>query len=168
MLEGSLQHHKRADVAGHETDDRGRQVQRRVWVWSNRLKIAGIADFVEADPQTDQIIPVEYKHGRQGTWDNDQVQLCAQALCLEEMLGINIEQGEIFYRGSRKRIIIALDNDIRKKTELAIQKAYTLMGKGIMPNPVTPDEQFKCQHCSIEPICLPAETRQLVKIEDRG
>ena len=69
MLEGSLLH-ERADRTGYETDDRGRLVQRRVWVWSERLQIAGFADFVEQDGTT--LLPVEYKHGQKGKWDNDE------------------------------------------------------------------------------------------------
>lgn len=161
MLEGSLQHHKRADIAGHETDDRGRQVQRRVWVWSDRLKIAGIADFVEVDPESSLLIPVEYKHGHKGKWDNDQIQLCAQALCLEELFDLQIPHGEIFYWRSRKRIKVPFDVTVRAKTTAMIERAFRLMHQGVMPDPIPIEEKHKCQHCSMEPICLPAEVRQL-------
>jgi CRISPR-associated exonuclease Cas4 len=161
MLEGSLQHHKRADVAGRETDDRSREVQRKVWVWSDRLKIAGIADFVESNSADGPLIPVEYKHGHQGKWDNDQIQLCAQALCLEEMLNTQIDHGEIYYWRSRRRITIQLDAEVRQKTVSAIDQAFHLLTQGQIPKPVPETEKHKCQHCSMEPICLPAELRQL-------
>src|SRR5690606_18947209 len=82
MLEGTLQHQTRADRPGSETDENGRAIHRRIWVWSDRLQIAGFADFVEETPPPQSaLVPVEYKHGQKGRWDNDQIQLCAQALC---------------------------------------------------------------------------------------
>ena len=110
MLEGTYQHQTRADRAGTETDEQGRTIHRRLWVWSDRLNIAGFADFVEIPkskiPNPKSLTPVEYKHGQKGKWDNDNAQLCAQALCLEEMTGQSIEQGEIFYWRSRRRITV--------------------------------------------------------------
>lgn len=156
MLEGSLQH-KRADTPGYETDDKGRTIKRRVWVWSDRLNIAGFADFVAFDGQ--QLMPVEYKHGKKGRWDNDRVQLCAQALCLEEMTGRPVAVGEIFYQRSRRRIQVTFDTQLRTQTEATIEAARALLAAGIMPPPI--DERQKCKRCSIEPICLPKEVLQL-------
>lgn len=165
MLEGSILH-ERADTPGRETDDRGRDVQRRVWVWSERLKIAGFADFVEQTSRKSQIVnrksftPVEYKHGRKGKWDNDQIQLCAQAMCLEEMTGERIGHGEIFYWRSRRRVTVAIDNALRVLTEATILQARELLAQGKIPPPIS--EVEKCKHCSMEPICLPSETRKLM------
>lgn len=161
MLEGTLQHQNRADKPGKETDDLGRTVQRRLWVWSDRLQIAGFADFVESLPQTSNLLPVEYKHGQKGKWDNDEIQLCAQALCLEEMTGQTISQGEIFYWRSRRRITVDFDSNLRQQTEAAIKAAQTLITANTIPDPIA--ERQKCQHCSIQPICLPDEWRQLQK-----
>jgi CRISPR-associated exonuclease Cas4 len=163
MLEGTLQHQTRADKPGSETDDQGRTVHRRLWVWSERLQIAGFADFVEiprsALPTPHSLVPVEYKHGQQGKWDNDQIQLCAQALCLEEMTGQRIDKGEIFYWRSRRRITIPFDDRLRQTTEQAIQQAHRLLAEGIIPAPI--QERQKCAQCSIQPICLPQEVTQL-------
>lgn len=159
MLEGSLQHQTRADKPGQETDDRGRAVYRRIWIWSDRLQIAGFADFVEAEGTA--LIPVEYKHGQQGKWDNDNVQLCAQALCLEEMTGKHIEQGEIFYWRSRRRITVPFDTELRQLTETTVVQAHELTQTNNIPAPIS--ERKKCQHCSIQPICLPDEVTQLKK-----
>ncbi|MCP4425563.1 MAG: CRISPR-associated protein Cas4, partial [Chloroflexi bacterium] len=126
MLEGAYQHQTRADKPGQETDDNGRTIHRRLWVWSDRLQIAGFADFVEVVPIHNSsliihnsLIPVEYKHGRKAKWHNDQIQLCAQALCLEEMTGQPVEQGEIFYWRSRRRITVPLTDELRQMTETA-------------------------------------------------
>ena len=157
MLEGTYQHQTRADKPGTETDDHGRSVHRRLWVWSERLQIAGFADFVEAEGTA--LIPVEYKHGQKGKWDNDNVQLCAQALCLEEMTGKVIEQGEIFYWRSRQRITVPFDNQLRQMTEQTVQQANQLLVQSIIPPPIA--EKQKCTHCSIQPICLPQEVSHL-------
>jgi CRISPR-associated exonuclease Cas4 len=157
MYEGTLQHQTRADKPGQETDDRGRSVHRRLWVWSDRLQIAGFADFVETDGTT--LMPVEYKHGQKGKWDNDNIQLCAQALCLEEMTGQTIPQGEIFYWRSRRRVTVPFDATLRQQTETAVTQAHTLTNTNNIPAPIT--ERKKCQHCSIQPICLPDEVTLL-------
>ncbi len=157
MLEGTYQHQNRADKPGRETDDQGRAIHRRLWVWSDRLQIAGFADFVES--HGDSLLPVEYKHGQQGKWDNDEIQLCAQALCLEEMTGQQVEQGEIFYWRSRRRIQVAFDHALRQKTETAVAHAHHLVTTNHIPAPI--HERQKCKHCSIQPICLPDEVEQL-------
>ena len=157
MLEGLLQHQTRADKPGTETDENGRTIHRRVWVWSDRLQIAGFADFVEADGDT--LIPVEYKHGKKGKWDNDDIQLCAQALCLEEMTGQTIAQGEIFYWRSRRRVTVPFDEGLRRMTETAVTQARHLIAANRIPLPIS--ERQKCKHCSIQPICLPDEVEKL-------
>lgn len=159
MFEGTLQHQTRADKPGQETDDMGRTVQRRVWVWSDQLNIAGFADFVEQLPHTSNLIPVEYKHGQKGRWENDEIQLCAQAICLEEMTRQTISQGEIFYWRSRRRVTVSFDDRLRQQTVATIIQVRTLLAADTIPNPII--ERQKCEHCSIQPICLPDEWRQL-------
>jgi len=166
MLEGTYQHQTRADRAGTETDDHGRTIHRRLWVWSDRLQIAGFADFVEEEPLHNSspiihnsLVPVEYKHGQKGKWDNDNVQLCAQALCLEEMTGQTIGQGEIFYWRSRQRITVPFDGQLRQMTEQTIQRANQLLAQNTIPPPIA--EKQKCTHCSIQPICLPQEVNHI-------
>ncbi|VAW34199.1 CRISPR-associated RecB family exonuclease Cas4 [hydrothermal vent metagenome] len=172
MLEGTYQHQTRADKPGQDTDDNGRIIHRRLWVWSDRLQIAGFADFVETTKNEERsaednfiihnsslIIPVEYKHGRKAKWHNDQIQLCAQALCLEEMTGQSIGQGEIFYWRSRRRITVPFDETLRQLTETAVSHAHQLSQNNSIPAPIS--ERQKCKHCSIQPICLPDEVEQL-------
>lgn len=157
MLEGSYQHEVRADKPGYDTDENGRTIHRRIWVWSEQLQIAGFADFVESDG--DALIPVERKHGQRGKWANDNIQLCAQALCLEEMTNQTIEQGEIFYWRSRRRITVPLTPELRLATHDAITHAHTLSQSQQIPAPIT--DRQKCKHCSIQPICLPNEVEKL-------
>ncbi len=104
-------------------------------------------------------MPVEYKHGQKGKWDNDNIQLCAQALCLEEMTGQSISEGEIFYWRSRRRITIQFDDNLRQMTETAVSHARQLINANQIPAPIT--ERQKCKHCSIQPICLPQEVEKL-------
>ncbi|MCI0396697.1 MAG: CRISPR-associated protein Cas4 [Chloroflexi bacterium] len=152
MLEGTLLH-ERAHRPGTETDPHGRTLHRRVWVWSERLNIAGFADLVEE--RDGALLPVEYKHGRQGRWDNDEIQLCAQALCLEEMTGRPVEQGEIFYWRSRRRVAVHFDQSLRQATEAAVTQAQALLAANAIPGPIT--DRRKCRQCSLQPICLPDE-----------
>jgi CRISPR-associated exonuclease Cas4 len=166
MLEGTYQHQTRADRAGSETDEHGRTVHRRLWVWSDRFNIAGFADFVEEEPLHNSspiihnsLVPVEYKHGQKGKWDNDNVQLCAQALCLEEMTGQAIGWGEIFYWRSRRRITVPFDSQLRQMTEQTIQQTFQLLAQNTIPPPVA--EKQKCTLCSIQPICLPQEVNHI-------
>lgn len=156
MLEGTLQH-ENVHRPGRTSDEQGRTLYRRVWVWSQELNISGFADLVEEDDGA--LVPVEYKHGRKGRWQNDQIQLCAQALCLEEMTGRHIEGGEIFYWRSRRRVAVSFDEDLRQTTRLAVNQAHQLLAAGIIPPPTT--ERQKCRHCSMQPICLPDEVEKL-------
>lgn len=161
VLEGMLRH-QRAHTPGQMRDEAGRVI-RSVHVWSDALRIAGIADFVEERDGT--MIPLEHKNGRMGKWINDQVQLCAQALCLEERTGQRIGRGEIFYWGSRRRETIDLTDDLRQRTVATIEQAFTLLEAGALPPPI--DHAAKCRDCSLEPICLPRETLQLLSEESR-
>ncbi len=161
VLEGTLLH-EHAHTPGRETDDRGRPVRRRVHLWSDRLGLIGFADLVELAGGA--LLPVEFKHGRQGRWDNDAVQLCAQALCLEEMTGRGVARGEIFYWGSRHRVEVVFDDALRAQTEAAVAQARALLAAGQMPPPLRGTRApvaAKCHSCSLEPICLPAEMARL-------
>ena len=99
IVEGKM-HHRVSDSGQSNTED-GVTTLRRVWVWSDRLRLSGFADVVEE--QDGRLKPIEYKKGKEGQWMNDRVQVCAQALCLEEMLATRIPGGSIFYLGSGHR-----------------------------------------------------------------
>ena len=157
VLEGTQQH-DRAHTAG--THQEGEAViHRQLYLWSDRLKIVGLADVVEERPG--ELIPIEYKRGRLGRWANDRIQLCAQALCLEERTGRTVPYGEIFYWRSRRRDRVDFTPELRTQTEAAVSRAFALLAAGQLPPPV--DHRAKCRDCSLEGICLPREVLMLVR-----
>jgi len=155
VLEGTLQH-ERAHAAGTEREGQG-IIQRRVYVYSERLRLVGFVDLVEV--KEGEVCPVEYKRGRMARWLNDHIQLCAQALCLEERIGKQIDHGFIFYFGSRRRQRVAFTPELRARTRASIERAFALLEDGKMPSPL--ENLRKCRDCSLESICLPKEVRQL-------
>ena len=164
VLDGTQQHNR---AHGGGTSTNGETVtQRRITVGSEQLRLIGVADVVEQ--RDGQLIPIEYKRGRQGKWLNDHVQVCAQAMCLEESLGASgqssvIEYGEVFYWGSRRRVRVDLTPELRARTKATIQRAFDLLAQGEMPPPLPKDLRPKCRECSLQSICLPDEVAALQK-----
>jgi CRISPR-associated exonuclease Cas4 len=165
VLEGTLRHEQaHTGTSGKEGEV---LVHRRVYVWSDALEVAGFADIVEeAKGDHPGLTPLEYKKGRMGRWLNDHIQLCAQAICLEERLGKTIERGYIFYFGSRRRQEVIFSPELRQQTRAAVGRARQLIAAAQLPPPLA--TYAKCRDCSLEPICLPRESRQLAPkgIED--
>jgi CRISPR-associated exonuclease Cas4 len=157
VLEGVIRH-QRAHQAGEQKDEHGRTL-RSVQLWSDALRIKGVADFIEE--HQNMLIPVEHKRGRMGRWLNDHMQLCAQALCLEERNGQSISYGEIFYWENRRREVVQFNETLRAQTIQVIQAIFDLLKNGQMPAPI--DQAAKCHDCSLEPICLPRETLRLLE-----
>ncbi|HLX55467.1 MAG TPA: CRISPR-associated protein Cas4 [Ktedonobacteraceae bacterium] len=169
VVEGKMRH--RMSDSGHTTSEDGVTMLRRVWVWSDRLRLSGFADVVEE--QDGRFKPIEYKKGKWGQWLNNHVQLCAQALCLEEMLATRIPCGSIFYFGSAHREEVMFTEELRQHTEETVQLAFTLLERGELPPPLVgkqatatslPDLHPKCRECSLEPLCLPREVLAMRKI----
>src|SRR5581483_4674553 len=106
-------------------------------------------DLVEFRPEP---YPVEYKRGPRRRWDNDDVQLCAQALCLEEMLHTTVPTGAVFHVRSRRRREVVFDADLRHRTEQAVADLHTLLASGRTPPPVL---HKKCKSCSLHALCMP-------------
>lgn len=131
-------------------------IHQQQWVWSDRLKIAGIIDAVEET--NGQLIPVEYKKGKMAQHLNDHFQLCGAGLCLEERTGNTIAYGEIFYHANRRRQTVAFTPELRQATEQAIVLAQLAVQKD-MPAPI--NHTKKCQSCSLQRICLPFEVKAL-------
>jgi CRISPR-associated exonuclease Cas4 len=159
VAEGTMRH-ERSD-SGVTTLEDGVTTLRRVWIWSDRLKLSGFADIVEEEDGL--LRPIEYKKGK---WLNDHVQLCAQALCLEEMLSCTIPLGYVFYFGSGHREEVLFTDELRRHTEAAIQFAFRLLSEQTLPPPLRgksnrrspiPALHKKCRDCSLEPLCLPRE-----------
>ncbi len=156
---GKLEH-ERVDTAPGTT--RGNlRTARGVSLVSHRLGIRGVADAVEYEREVvravgfRRITPVEYKHGRPKDCRADEVQLCAQALCLEEMHGVEISEGVIYYRSTRRRREISLNAELRTLTELVIQKTRYLLASGLLPQARRMED---CDACSLQELCLPLPT----------
>jgi CRISPR-associated exonuclease Cas4 len=99
--------------------------------------------------------PVEYKRGRPKRNHCDEVQLCGQALCLEEMLGVAVPAGALFYGATRRRFDVTFDPLLRAETEQAARQLHELLAAGITPRAA---REPKCDHCSLLGLCLPDAT----------
>lgn len=152
--------HKRVDSAPSEHRG-GIYTARSVSLVSHEYGIRGISDVVEYRKTADSeiICPVEYKHGRPKQHLADAVQLCAQALCLEEMHHCSISEGYMFYQSLRKRYRIEFDEELRGETKIAIRETREMMLSGQLPPAVRRKE---CVSCSLYELCLPLPSPQLV------
>lgn len=141
--------HERVD-AGGDTVTEGVRVMRGVPLWSARFRLHGKADLIEFRQQGPY--PVEYKVGRRRGAHAD-LQLCAQALCLEEMLGVAVPRGAIYYGALRRRHEVVIGEGLRERTVRAIAAVRHLLGSQELPAPA--DDQ-RCRRCSLVDACLPA------------
>jgi CRISPR-associated exonuclease Cas4 len=141
--------------------DEGRESRRDVRIdygvslRSLRLGLIGKADVVEYHRQPDGSwlpFPVEYKRGKPKMDDCDKVQLCAQAICLEEMLDVLIPEGALFYGQTRHRLDVVFDEDLRRETEETARQAHDLIASSQTPKPVY---EKRCESCSLVAECLP-------------
>ena len=148
--------HERADKGGEE-GRRGVRIARSVAIRSRRLGVSGIADVVEIREHDGTPYPVEYKRGRPKSHRADEVQLCAQAMCLEEMLTRPVQAGALFYGRNRRRQIVSFDHELRTLTEQVASDTRRLIAAGQTPVPVY--EPRKCRACSLEEICQPCNPR---------
>ncbi|MDL2268193.1 CRISPR-associated protein Cas4 [Desulfovibrio sp. OttesenSCG-928-G15] len=121
---------------------------------SLELGVSGRADVVEFHRREGvwYPFPVEYKRGRPKVTDVDTIQLCAQAMCLEEMLGQPVLEGALFYGKTRRRLVVTLNDALRKATREVAAGVHMLIERGITPPPVA-DEH--CASCSLQEQCLP-------------
>lgn len=152
-LEGRFAH-ERADTPGYETLAGVRAV-RALPLFSHRLGLVGKADIVEFwkdESEKERPYPVDYKRGKRRKWDNDEVQLCAQGLCLEEMYGRRTPRGAIYYAASRRRREVAFDQALRQQTEKAIEQLHQLLAEQRIPVAAW---KPKCDGCSLKSSCLP-------------
>lgn len=162
-VEGKIMHEK-----VHEEGDESRgdvKILRGVPLRSLRLGLVGIADVVEFHRIGEDIwqpFPVEYKRGKPKLDHCDVVQLCAQAICLEEMLNTTITEGALFYGRTRRRTPVVFDGALRFETEDITSKARKLIASGVTP---PPSYSKRCETCSIINQCLPKsiEKRPSVK-----
>ena len=170
-MEGHLLHEKVHDSQQTEARDSVVYV-RALNILSYRLGLKGVADMIEFHPVQDDSapgmilsghkgfyrpLPVEYKRGKAKPDDRDTVQLCAQALCLEEMYGVKIERGYLFYGQTRRRMEVWLDQQLRSRVEELSIMMHELFHAGITP---PARKGVKCNLCSMIDICLPKMTRK--------
>lgn len=144
--------HDRADQTFHLCDVEGVRLEYALPVWSRRLGLSGRCDVVEFHPDG-TVYPVEYKHGKKQKWLNDDLQLAAQALCLEEMLHVSIAHGAIFHKGSLHRREVEFTTTLRREVEEAAHAIHELLTSGHLPPPIN---NQRCPECSLKNICLPA------------
>ncbi|MEZ4601596.1 MAG: CRISPR-associated protein Cas4 [Syntrophotaleaceae bacterium] len=142
----------------HERPDSGKvhhqgsvRSVRTLPIRSQRLGVSGQADVVEFHGEG-TVFPVEYKRGKPKKDRCDEVQLCAQALCLEEMLDVEVREGALFYGQKRRRHSVLFDSGLRKLTETTINRVHDLLCGGVTPKAVY---SKKCDQCSLVAACLP-------------
>lgn len=148
----------------HENVDRpddftkeGVRVEQAVPLWSERLGLIGRADVVEFLPDGTPY-PVEHKVGPRKVRRADEVQLCAQAICLEEMLGRAVERGALYHHGSRRRREVSFSPELRATVGTVSQKVRELLKGETLPAPVA---DARCQNCSLSEACLPFVLKEL-------
>ena len=149
--------HRRVDT-GHHRRERGRLVLRAIPLWSETLGLSGRADAVEIERGA--VRPVEYKSGvRHGSAAD--LQLCAQALCLEEMLGVGIPDGYVWYGGPRRRVRVVFTLALRREVGEIIQKIRRQLLTASLPE--APNDR-RCAECQLLHHCLPELTSAPQKV----
>jgi CRISPR-associated exonuclease Cas4 len=150
--------HERVD--SYESEQRGDvRYERSISVLSNRLRIRGKLDLLEITGKPVQCyFPVEYKRGKSKAEDWDRIQLCAQALCLEEMRDIRADSGALWYWQVRKRESVQFDQALRDVTQQTIEAAHALLASGRTPQPTT--RKQRCRACSLFDLCEPEAFRK--------
>ena len=149
--------HRRVDSGRHRRE-RGRLVLRSLPLWSETLGLSGRADAVEIEPGV--VRPVEYKSGiRHGAAAD--LQLCAQALCLEEMLDVAIPDGDVWYGGPRRRVRVAFTPALRHEVGEIIHEIRQQLLTASLPE--APNDP-RCAACQLQQHCLPAVTSAPQKV----
>ena len=144
--------HEKVD-AGRREQRPGLRIARGLALRSIALGVVGKADVVEFHGKPPLPYPVEYKRGRPKAHRADEVQLCAQAICLEEMFGIAVPEGALFYGQTRRRVIVPFDATLRSLTAVVAAEARANVEAGRTPPPV---HGPGCRHCSLLDLCQPA------------
>jgi CRISPR-associated protein Cas1 len=167
QVAGGLFDHRRVDdpdLANKTLKDGDTAASRGVALSSEALGISGVLDLIEEKAGAQY--PVETKHGsaprdddgNPTTWENDAVQLCAQALLMEEAFNKPVARGFQFYAGSRERVEVPFTEALRAQTRAAIARVRELELRDAPPDPLPPQLRHRCFGCSLAPVCLPEET----------
>lgn len=150
--------HERVDRGGTGTRNQVKQI-RSMPLYSQIFQLRGIADLVEVKREKntnataiENLYPVETKKGKPKKDLSDSVQLCAQALCLEEMFQIDINEAYFYYAQTRARHSVLLDEPLRARTKEVINACHLILAKGERPSV---PEKANCKKCSLLDLCLP-------------
>lgn len=141
--------HEHAHEESVGTED-GVRVARGIPLWSDRVGLIGKADVVEWHGETPY--PVEYKVGKKRTWGHEVLQLCAQAVCLEEMLDVRVPAGAIYYVGSRRRREVIFTAEDRDAVAQATRDIRAMLAEQRLPEAV---DDARCPNCSLVDACTP-------------
>ncbi len=166
-VEAGLHDHRRVDdpeLANRTRKEGETDRSRSVFLSSEVLGLTGVLDLVEE--KGGERVPVETKHGsaprdedgNPTVWDNDAVQLCGQALLLEEAFGTPVPRGFQFSTGTRERVEVRFTDELRTRTREAIALCRQLSAQDIPPPPLPAELRHRCFGCSLAPVCLPEET----------
>ena len=142
--------HRRTDDAKESRKERGKRVLRAVPLWSEHHGLSGRADVVEINDDS-SVVPVEHKSGVRHGITAD-LQVCAQAICLEEMLNTSIPEAMIWYGGPRRRFKVSLSPTLRKRTLQATERIREQLSDGLLPE--APNDA-RCSQCQLRHHCLP-------------
>jgi CRISPR-associated exonuclease Cas4 len=159
-------HTARGQAVHHLVDDPGYEiksgvrVERALPLWSDRLGLVGKADLVEFRPDG-SVYPVEFKHGRKRQKVHDDIQLAAQAMCLEDMLGRPVTTGAIYHASSHRRREVAITPELRQRVESTTSAIRAMLISGVLPPPAN-DE--RCRECSLKDICQPEAVGETAKL----
>lgn len=162
---GNIFHEKVDEVSKESRGDL--VVRRAVRVSSPSLGVSGRCDVVEfvEDPEgypvdgmggLYKVRPVEYKVGHRKSDDCDRMQLCAEAIALEESLHTTVDEGALFYGKERRREIVPIDESLRSRTSLIVEEMHGMFAAHELPEPV---EMPHCKRCSLSNMCLPSVGR---------
>lgn len=141
--------HRKVDQPGPETR-KGIPLERSLVLWSDRLGLTGKADVVEFHDNTP--FPVEYKSGAIRQDPHADLQLAAQAICLEEMYQTTVKAGAIYHIASRKRREVQITAELKQRVSEICDSIRSMLESKLMPEPVN---DHRCIHCSLKPVCLP-------------
>lgn len=144
--------HARVDRCPHTAQKDDARIEYALPIFSDRLALIGRCDVVEFWPDG-TIYPVEYKHGIRRAWPNDDLQLGAQALCLEEMFDVRIAEGAIFHAGSRRRRVVRIEAALRDSVVATVEAIRAMLDRGALPPYV--EDRRRCRECSLREVCRP-------------
>ena len=155
-VDGRLRHAPADLPGGRKREDV--EVERSVWLRSRKLGLIGKADRVEvrADQGQPRLFPVESKRSRR-SFEADCVQLCAQAMALEEMRSVDVPRGALYYIRSRRRVVVEFTPELRARTEEAACAFHDLVNRRELPRAQL---DARCRYCSLRPVCLPGLTEK--------